>query len=103
MPKKSSVLDRIKREISKTSQRGLTMAIIGVYEARTKFSELLDRVAQGERFDITRRGIPVAVIKPIAPQRIRKVEEIVEEIKKFRKRHRLNGLKIKELIEEGRM
>ena len=47
MPKKSSVLDRIKREISKTSQRGLTMAIIGIYEARTKFSELLDRVAQG--------------------------------------------------------
>ena len=43
MPKKSSVLDRIKREISK----GLTMAIIGIYEARTKFSELLDRVAQG--------------------------------------------------------
>ncbi|MBA2849042.1 type II toxin-antitoxin system prevent-host-death family antitoxin [Thermosulfuriphilus ammonigenes] len=81
------------------------MAIIGVYEARTKFSELLDRVARGERFVITRRGVPVAVIEPVAPQRRRKVEEVIEEIKKFRKkhRHRLNGLDIKELIEEGRM
>ncbi len=50
------------------------MAIIGVYEARTRFSELLDRVARGERFVITRRGVPVAVIEPVAPQRRRKVE-----------------------------
>jgi len=58
---------------------------------------------RGERFVITRRGIPVAVIEPIASQRKRKVEEIIKEIKKFRRRHRLNGLEIKELIEEGRM
>ncbi len=79
------------------------MAIIGVYEARTRFSELLDRVARGERFVITRRGVPVAVIEPVALQRRRKVEEVIEEIKKFRKKRRLNGLDIKELIKEGRM
>ncbi len=79
------------------------MAIIGVYEARTRFSELLDRVSKGERFIITRRGVPVAVIGPVAPQRRRKVEEVIGEIKKFREKHKLNGLDIKELIEEGRM
>ena len=79
------------------------MAIIGVYEARTRFSELLDRVTRGERFVITRRGVPVAVIEPVAPQRRRKVEEVIKEIKKFRKKRRLNGVDIKELIKEGRM
>ncbi|WP_456371192.1 type II toxin-antitoxin system Phd/YefM family antitoxin [Thermodesulfatator atlanticus] len=79
------------------------MAIIGVYEARTRFSEILDRVAQGERFVITRRGIPVAVIEPVSPQKKRKIEEVIAEIKRFRRKHKLSKLDIKELIEEGRM
>ena len=33
------------------------MAIIGVYEARTRFSELLDCVARRERFAIKERRI----------------------------------------------
>ena len=79
------------------------MAIIGVYEARTRFSEILDRVARGERFVITRRGIPVAVIEPVGPQRKRKIEEVIAEIKRCRRKHKLGKLDIKDLIEEGRM
>ncbi|HUG72236.1 MAG TPA: type II toxin-antitoxin system prevent-host-death family antitoxin [Steroidobacteraceae bacterium] len=36
------------------------MSDIGVFEAKTHLSELLDRVVAGEEFTITRRGHPVA-------------------------------------------
>lgn len=41
------------------------MADIGAYEAKTRFSALLDRVAQGEIVTVTRRGRPIARLVPI--------------------------------------
>ena len=79
------------------------MPEIGAYEAKTKFSELLRRAEKGERFVITRHGRPVAVLEPVSPARRRNVKEVIEALKEFRKKHTLGGLKIKELIEEGRM
>jgi prevent-host-death family protein len=38
--------------------------IIGAYEAKTRFPELLDRAEKGERFTITRHGKAVAEIVP---------------------------------------
>ena len=38
------------------------MQTIGSYEAKTRLSELLRQVAQGEQFTITRRGVPIARI-----------------------------------------
>ena len=38
---------------------------IGSFEAKTKFSELLRKVGQGERFTVTLRGRPVARLEPI--------------------------------------
>ena len=40
---------------------------IGAFEAKTKFSELLRRVDQGERFTISVRGRVVAELTPPAP------------------------------------
>ncbi|TDI42658.1 MAG: type II toxin-antitoxin system prevent-host-death family antitoxin [Acidobacteria bacterium] len=41
--------------------------VLGVAEAKRRFSELVDRVAKGERFVICRRGKPaVAVVAPEA-------------------------------------
>jgi prevent-host-death family protein len=37
---------------------------IGAFEAKTKFSELLRKVEQGERFTITLRGKAVAQLSP---------------------------------------
>lgn len=37
---------------------------IGVAEAKRRFSELLDRVRQGERFLVARRGKPVVALVP---------------------------------------
>jgi prevent-host-death family protein len=39
---------------------------IGAFEARTHLPALLDRVAKGEKIIITRRGIPAAVLVPVA-------------------------------------
>ena len=37
---------------------------IGAYEARVRLGELLKRVASGERFTITSRGVAVAELVP---------------------------------------
>ena len=44
------------------------MTSIGAFEAKTHFSQLLERVARGEEIVITRRGKPVAVLAPYRRQ-----------------------------------
>ncbi|HEX2216946.1 MAG TPA: type II toxin-antitoxin system prevent-host-death family antitoxin [Xanthobacteraceae bacterium] len=39
-------------------------AMIGAYEAKTKFSELIARAEKGESFTVTKNGRPVARITP---------------------------------------
>lgn len=36
------------------------MKSVAVFEAKNRFSELLDAVEQGEQISITRRGVPIA-------------------------------------------
>jgi prevent-host-death family protein len=38
---------------------------IGAFEAKTRLSELLDQVARGRRYRITKRGKPVAELRPV--------------------------------------
>jgi len=38
---------------------------IGAFEAKTRLSELLERVARGQVYRITRRGRPVAELRPV--------------------------------------
>jgi prevent-host-death family protein len=38
---------------------------IGAFEAKTRLSELLDRVARGQVYRITKRGKPVAELRPV--------------------------------------
>lgn len=40
---------------------------IGAFEAKTRLSELLARVQQGQVYRITRRGKPVAELRPPTP------------------------------------
>jgi prevent-host-death family protein len=42
---------------------------IGIFETKTHLSELIQRVAAGERFYITRRGERVAELRPVTPER----------------------------------
>jgi prevent-host-death family protein len=77
------------------------MKQVGVYEAKTQLPRLLDEVEQGETITITRYGRPIARIVPLRGRR-RTVKEAIEAMEEFRRGHTLDGLTVRELIEEGR-
>ena len=78
------------------------MITVGSYEAKTHLPALLDKVAKGEQVTITRHGVPVAVIQPIAPGRAMSVGDAIDRLAELGKGKSLGGLTIRELIEEGR-
>ncbi|HEX5501831.1 MAG TPA: type II toxin-antitoxin system prevent-host-death family antitoxin [Thermomicrobiales bacterium] len=80
------------------------MKCVGAYEAKTHLAQLLDEVARGETITITRHGVPVAKLVPPDGARRRDVDELIEKWLRYRKEHnlRLDGLSIREMIEEGR-
>lgn len=79
------------------------METVGAFQAKTHFSQLLDRVAAGEKITITRSGKPVALLIPVQPGRDKKtIQTLVEEIRATRKGTRLAGLGVKALVTEGR-
>ncbi len=76
---------------------------VGTFDAKNRFSELLDKVEHGEDVVITRRGKAVARLVPAAAGRDRqKAQEAAARLLERRKGIDLGGLSIKELIEEGR-
>ncbi len=74
---------------------------IGAFEAKTKFSEILRKVEQGERFTITLRGRVIAELTPPAPA-IRSVPQDVIERLMHPKIHGVSGDEVLALIREGR-
>jgi|FLLY01.1.fsa_nt_gi prevent-host-death family protein len=79
------------------------MKTVGSYEAKTHLSKFLEEVENGEELVITRHGKAVARLIPFT-QRVddARLNSAVATMKEFRKGRHLNGLSIKELIEEGR-
>ncbi len=78
------------------------MKTVGAYEAKTHLSQLLDRVSKGERICILRHGVPVATLQPVASSNQKPTRETIDELRQFRTRVRLDGLSLREMIEEGR-
>ena len=78
------------------------MRTIGAFEAKNRLSELLDAAENGEEVMITKHGRPVARLVPVEKFDRAKAREAAEWLKEFRKKHPLRGLKIKDLINEGR-
>lgn len=78
------------------------MDSIGSYEAKTHLPQLLERVAKGEKITITKHGVPVATLQPADASKKPPVREVIDQLKQFRHGQRLDGLSIRELIEEGR-
>jgi len=76
---------------------------VGAYEAKTHLSELLEKVEAGEEITITKHGAPVAKLVPVkkgaSPQ-----ERIaaIQRIQKLASGLSLGGLKVKDLLSEGR-
>ena len=77
------------------------MRQIGAYEAKTHLPRLLDEVAAGETIAITKHGHPVALLVPPHPAR-ESATTAAESLRAFRREHRLQGVRIRDLIEEAR-
>jgi prevent-host-death family protein len=76
---------------------------VGAYEAKTHFSELLERAEAGDEITITKHGTPVAKLVPVKKEV--SPEERVAAIKRIQKLASglsLGGLRVKDLISEGR-
>ena len=78
------------------------MTAVGVLEAKTQLSSLLDRAAAGEEITITRHGKPVARIVSLTPFDRDKARKAFEHLLELRKGTTLGGLDWKELRDEGR-
>lgn len=78
------------------------MELIGSYEAKTHLPALLERVAKGEEIVITKHGVPIARLVPVENKRHRSVRAVIEELKSFRKGHTLEGISVRDMIDEGR-
>ena len=74
---------------------------IGAYEAKTHLPALLERVARGERFTITKQGRPIARLVPIERTGPDRRREAIERLKTFREGQTLD-VPVKQLISEGR-
>ncbi len=81
------------------------MTSVGSFEAKTHLPQLLERVAKGEKFLITKRGQPVAMLVPPPKKDKMDVKQVVREMLALRDREGPTlgeDLTIRELIEEGR-
>jgi len=74
---------------------------IGAYEAKTHLPRLLDEVAAGRSFVITKRGVPVARLVPVrnAPA---EPAEVIAALRAARRGVRLGDLSLRDLVDEGR-
>lgn len=78
------------------------METVGAYEAKTHLSQLLERVAKGQRIAITKHGVPVAILQPYDAEKRVDVGEVVAQLRDFRESNKLGGLSIREMVDEGR-
>lgn len=85
------------------------MAKVTAFEAKTRFGELLDRVAQGEEVVITRYDRPVARLVPEGAQRLDDVRRAVVGLRELQQRIRrrskakLSDRDVRAAIEHGRL
>ena len=76
---------------------------VGAYEAKTHLSELLERAEAGEETTITKHGSPVARLVPVKKEASQEERvAAIERIQKLASGLSLRGLKVKDLISEGR-
>ena len=80
------------------------MKTVGAFEAKTHLARLLDEVAAGETVTIIKHGVPVAQLVPPPEARQKDVRAAIATWLADRKEHniRLDGLSIREMIDEGR-
>ena len=82
------------------------MDSIGIYEAKSKLSELVGKAEAGEVVTITRRGRPVAKIVPVKRSEVvdnsKAVDELIRFSKTIKLKRRLTQRELREMREWGR-
>ena len=80
------------------------MTTVGIFEAKNRLSELVDRAARGEEIVITRRGEQVArLMPPRAQDAPGQARALAARIRRSRAGQALGGeISIRDMIEEGR-
>ena len=85
------------------------MSTVTAFEAKTRFGELLDRVAKGEEVVITRHDRPVARLVPEGAQRLDDVRQAVAGLRglqariRGRSKAKLSARDVRSAIEHGRL
>jgi prevent-host-death family protein len=80
-----------------------TVVSVGAFEAKTHLSDLLDRVARGEKITITRHGVPAALLVPVEEKEAKLThQEIVEGMRALRKRVKPGKMSVRDMVKEGR-
>ena len=77
------------------------MVNVGSFDAKTHLTALLERVLKGETIQITRRGVPVAKLVPVQPEKTHDLKEAARRIRELCKENRLGGLNLKAMTHEG--
>ena len=79
------------------------MRTIGAYEAKTHLPRLLDEVDEGRAASRSpKHGRPVAVLVPPDAAQAIDAEDVMQRMREFRRGNSLDGISIRELIDEGR-
>ena len=79
------------------------MATVKASEVRIRFSNLLNRVACGEKITITRFGAPVALLVPVERKEPKLTHrEIMEGMRELRKRVKPRNMSLQEMVAKGR-
>ncbi len=80
------------------------MTTVGIFEAKNRLSELVERAARGEEIVITRRGEQVArLMPPRRPDALGQAHALATRIRRSRAgQAQGDGTSIREMIEEGR-
>lgn len=76
---------------------------VSTFEAKNRLSALLAEVARGVEVTITKRGVPVAKLVPAAPDIDReRARQAAAGLREASRGTTLGGIRIKDLVDEGR-
>jgi prevent-host-death family protein len=78
-------------------------SFVGVHHAKTHWALLLERAQRAEEITITRHGLPIVRLVPVKHRpTIADRRAVLDAMIRIAPKNRLRGLRIKDLIKEGR-
>jgi prevent-host-death family protein len=79
------------------------MTTVSAVEARARFSDLLNRIARGEKITVTKYGAPLAIPVPTVQEESELSHtEIVEGMRALRKLVKPGKMSARKMVAEGR-